>query len=279
MFEKIKNYFRDKYILKTFRNASYDINFTELDFATIIKKYDVKPKFDDKLLVYSIISVASELKSGTQDEILYDVLFLYLDNLKESLNVSRRIQYLEICKLKAELKYTENKKNNLLDLSFLDEISEFSPLNFSKNDYENAMNLIQNLIENNEKYNSSYCKSYKTLKYSKSSIELAFRYLLDCIIFDENSPIFNNKNFNNTLKELNTSMLLTYLDVDFDEIPKSRIEQVKFSSDKKIDIAKNQFEITKLISWRNKEQWLHFADAFGIESNLGKLCLQKSESL
>jgi hypothetical protein len=173
------------------------------------------------------------------------------------------------------------EKKNLLNEISIDKayIDFYQKKNISKNDFDNAMNLIQNLIDNNEKYNGSYCKSYKTLKYSKSSIELAFRYLLDCIIFDENSPIFNDKNFNNNLKELNTSMLLTYLDVDFDEIPKNRIEQVKFISDKKIDIGKNQFKITKLISWRNKEQWLHFADAFGIESNLGKLCLQKSESL
>ena len=47
MFEKIKNYFKDRYILKTFQNASYDINFTDLDFASIINKYDVKPKFED----------------------------------------------------------------------------------------------------------------------------------------------------------------------------------------------------------------------------------------
>lgn len=278
MFEKIKNYFRDKYILKTFRNALYDINFTDLDFATIIKKYDVKTKFDDKLLVYSILSVACELKSGTQDEILYDVLFIYLDNLKESFNISKRIQYLEIFKLKVELKYTENKKNNLLDLSFLDDVSEFCPLNFSKDDFDNAMNHVQNLINNNEKYSNSHCKSYKTLKYSKSSIELAFVYLLDSVTFDENSPVFNDKNFSNSMRGLHMSMLITYLDVDFDEIPKDRFEQIKYNSNRKIDIGKNQIEITKLISWRNKEQWLYFANAFGIDSELGKICLQKSKS-
>ena len=278
MFQKITNYFRDKYILKTFRNASYDINFSNLDFDSIIRKYDIKTKFDDKLLVYSILNVACELKSGTQDEILYDVLYLYVDNHKESFNVSKRTQYLEICKLKVELKYIENKKNNLLDLSFINDANEFKPTNFSKENFDIAMSQIQNLIENNEKYINSYCKSYRTLKNSKINIELAFNYLLDSVEFDENSPVFKNNEFTNNLSGLHMSMLLTYLDVDYNEIPKDKLEQVKFNSTRKIDIGKNQLEITKLISWRNKEHWLYYANAFGIDNDLGKFCLQKSES-
>ncbi|MHB1146330.1 MAG: hypothetical protein ACYC01_01905 [Lutibacter sp.] len=279
MFEKIKDYFRNRYILKTFRNTSYEINFTDLDFTSILKKYDLKTNFDDKLLFNSILSVACELKSGTEDEILCDILYLYLDNLKESFNVSNRVKYLELCKLKVELKYTENKKNNLLDLSFLEEISEFSPLYFSKDNFDSAMNCIQNLIENNEKHINSLYLSYKTLRFSKTSIELAFNYLLDSVGFDKNSPVFKDKDFTNNLKGLHMSMLLTYLNVDFNEIPTDRIEQVRFSSSKKIDFGKNQLEITQLINWRNKEQWLYSANAFGLEDPLGKLCLQKSESI
>jgi hypothetical protein len=76
------------------------------------------------------------------------------------------------------------------------------------------------------------------------------------------------------------TMLLSYFDVDVDELPKNLHERMKFSANKKeSDIGKNELEITNLITWRNKEQWLYFANAHGIDSDLGKLCLQKSESI
>lgn len=279
MFEKIKNYFKDRYILKTFQNASYDINFTDLDFASIINKYDVKPKFEDKLLVYSILSVAFE-KSGTKEEILYEVLLLDFYNFNESTKTSNKKQYLEICKLKLEKKYIENKNKDLLDLPYLDEVSEFSPLCFSKDNFDNAMKHIQNLIENNEKDTGLFFSSYKMLSYSKNSIELAFLYLRDSITFDEKSPVFNDKTFKEKINFLHMTMLLSYFDVDVDELPKNLHERMKFSANKKeSDIGKNELEITNLITWRNKEQWLYFANAHGIDSDLGKLCLQKSESI
>lgn len=170
----------------------------------------------------------------------------------------------------SENKNVENKISN--------ENSEFSPSTFSGDSFEKAMNHIRNVIENNEKYKDYHCKSYRTLLFTKTSIELAFEYLIDSVKFDENSPVYKDENFKNYLKGIHMGMLLTYVDIDFNQIPKNTIEQVKLCTDKKVNLGENQYEIVKLINWRSKEQWEYFANAFEIESDLGKLCLQKSKS-
>jgi len=277
MFKKIENYFRDRYIIKTYTNASHDINSNELEYSDIIQKYDIKNGLDDRLLTYSILRIACDFKFEANKEIVHAVLYLYLKNLKEAINFSNRREYVEIYKLKLEKTFIEKKLNNISSLLTTEFNVDFSPVNYSKENFDDAMKIVQNLIDNNEEYLEYHCKSYKTLKYSKTNIELAFNYLLDSVKFDENSPLFNNKDFTNNLNGLHMHMLLTYFDVDIKDIPKDKLEQIKFKSFNTVDFGKNQLEITKLITWRNKKQWLHFANVFGIESEIGKLCLENSQ--
>ena len=156
-----------------------------------------------------------------------------------------------------------------------EQIKEFSPKEFSEENLVKAINCINNLTDNNKKYGHSYCKSYRTLEFSKSSIELAFNYLLDSIKFDKNSSIYNNLEFEEELRGLHMGMLLSYIDVEFKEIPTVRYQQILFNSARKIDIGENQIAITKQIDWRNKKQWEYFLTSFGEDSELGRICLEK----
>ena len=155
------------------------------------------------------------------------------------------------------------------------ETEEFSPNMFSSENFETAKNCIQNLTENNKQNNISYCKSYKTLKFTKESTELAFYYLLDSIKFDPNCPIYENKNFSENLRERHMQMLLTFVNKSPHEIPEKLTNQISFIGARKINIAENQLKITELINWRNNEEWKYFLESFGEESDLGKICLRK----
>tara|TARA_B110000114_G_C15036649_1_gene375233 strand:+ start:383 stop:1162 length:780 start_codon:yes stop_codon:yes gene_type:complete len=152
---------------------------------------------------------------------------------------------------------------------------EFSSVEYSEENFDDAIKHTKNLTENNKNYADSYCKSYKTLEYSKSSIELAIYYLLDSIKFDKNCSIYEESKFSNELRELHMGMLMTYINVEFEEIPKNITEQIGFNSERKINIGKNQIEITKLIKWRSKDQWKYYLNAFGEGSDLGKICIEK----
>lgn len=275
--KKIKNYFEDRYILKTFKNASLDIKQSDLEFDELLYKYDFKSKFHSKVLTYSILTAVCEFEDGSDLEILKKVLKQNISYM-DSLNGYDNVKNLELLKLKTELAFTKFKqyelKNNF-NFALITSENEFSPTEFSEENFVKAINCTHSLTENNKKYGYSYCKSYKTLEFTKSSIELAFDYLLDCIKFDKNCSIYNNNNFADELRGLHMAMLLTYVNDEFDEIPEDKFKQVKFNSERKINIGENQIEITKLIKWRNKEQWEYFLNSFGEESDLGKICLEK----
>lgn len=155
------------------------------------------------------------------------------------------------------------------------EKKEFSPNVFSIENFETAKNCIQDLTESNKRNSVFYCKSYKSLKFTKESIELAFYYLLDSIKFDSNCPIYENKNFADNLRERHMQMLLTFVSESSDEIPEKLIDQISFIGARKIDMGENQLKITELINWRNNEEWKYFLEAFGEDSDLGKVCLKK----
>ena len=138
-----------------------------------------------------------------------------------------------------------------------------------------ALICIQNLIENNQKYSNYYCKSYKSLEFSKTAIELAFNYLLDSIEFDSNSFVFNDRKFENELRGMYIEMLLTYVHKELNEIPKDRLKQIKFNATSALNLTENQFKITKLIESRNKEQWQSFTNTFEKEDQVKKECLEK----
>lgn len=175
----------------------------------------------------------------------------------------------------AKIPKEEKAKRMLLIKRRLQKENEFSPMEFSEENFEYAKKCFENLIENNQNNKDSYCKSYKCLKYSKTSMELAFEYLLDSIKFDPGSPIYKNSDFEDTLREMHIRMLITYVKDEKNIIPKELPKQMPFLAERKIDIGQNQLEITKLINWRNNEQWKYFLEKFGSESELGKVCLKK----
>lgn len=196
-------------------------------------------------------------------------------DVESKINLSEEINNNSIQERYAKIPKAEKAKMMFLINKRREQEKEFSPKEFSEENFAKAISCTHNLTENNKKYGHSYCKSYKTLEFTKSSIELAFNYLLDCIKFDENCAIYNNSKFADELRGLHMAMLLTYVNVEFNEIPEDKLKQVKFNSERKINIGENQIEITKLIKWRNKEQWEYFLNSFGYESDLGKICLEK----
>ncbi len=155
------------------------------------------------------------------------------------------------------------------------EIQRFSPNAFSVENFEKAKNIIENLTQNNKMFSSSFYKSYHSLKYSKESNEIAFNYLLDSIKFDVDSPIYGNHSFADNLRERHMKMLLTYVSDKIDQFPKNLDDKIFHTAPQKINLAANQISITELINWRNEEQWNYFLDNFGVESDLGKVCLKK----
>lgn len=335
MFEKFQNYFRDRYIYTTLKKASSDIFTTEKSFEEVLAKYDTKTDSFDRILTFAILNVSSQRTPRTKSEKHFEVIKLYLKNIKETLYFNSDNEKIEIFILNAELEFLKSKKSRLIDkenikfdeyslssmiykmenankgsltaeqMEFiqissakLDKINEqiknkesetkinnlaenkirnksFFLSEYSKENFDKAMLCVNDLIQNNEK-SSQLHMSYKTLKYSKEKIELSFYYLLDSVLFDEYSPIYENKDFANNLRGLHMMMLLNYLDVEPNEIPKNKFEEIKFGGDLRINLGKNQLEITGLINWRNREQWIYFANNFGLEDELGKLCLEKS---
>lgn len=274
---KIKNYFEHKYILKTYKNATFDIKESNFGFDKLIDKYDFKIKFYDRVFTYSILTVACEFKNGSDIDIIKEVYNKDSEYMKSIVNCFDDQKCLEILKQKTKTSFNLLKHKELKNYNDDNSQDEFSPNYYSEYYFSYALKCVNNLIENNKKYSDYYCKSYRTLDYTKSSIELAFNYLIDCVKFDKDSPIYNNSKFVDELGGLHMAMLLTYVNAELYEIPEDKIKQVKFNSERKINFGENQLEITKLIKWRNKEQWKYFAKAFGTEDDLGKLCLERSE--
>ena len=171
----------------------------------------------------------------------------------------------------------ENEAKELLKMFPDSNASEFSPTDISTKNFEKATECVKDILLNKDNDSVSYCKSYKSLNFSKESIELAFNYLLDSIKFDRNCPIYQNKDFALTLQEQHMKMLLTYVNEEPHEIPEKLTDQIKFVSERKINLEKNQVEITKLINWRNDEQWKYYLKVFGSDSELGKICISKME--
>ena len=169
----------------------------------------------------------------------------------------------------------ENEAEELLKKFINSNDVEFSPTYISAENFEKAKDSVREILISKDDNSVSYCKSYKSLNLSKESIELAFYYLLDSIKFDINCPIYQSNDFALTLQEKHMKMLLTFVNDEPYEIPEKLTEQIKFVSERKIDLKKNQLKITKLINWRNDEQWKYYLEAFGSDSELGKICLSK----
>ena len=169
----------------------------------------------------------------------------------------------------------ENEAKELLQKHSESNINEFSPKNFSEENFTKARECLKDILFSKDASTISYCKSYKSLKFSKESVELAFNYLSDSIKFDENCPLYQNEDFNFTLQENHMKMLLTYVNEEPSEIPETFKNQIKFVTERKIDIKKNQLKITEMINWRNNEQWKYFRENFGYNSELGKICTSK----
>ncbi|PKQ45541.1 hypothetical protein [Confluentibacter flavum] len=272
--KKIKNYFEHKYILRTFKKVSYDIRQPRCEFYELIEKYDKKVKFYDRIFTYAILTVVCEFEIGTDLDILkkvYDKDSEYMKSIVDCYDDSKCIEIIQLKTKRAFVIYRHKKIKTYSNTK-----QEFNAECFSEYNFGLALKAVTCLIENNEIFIDNYCKSYMSLSFTKESIELGFNYLIDSIMFDENCSIYENKKQKNELEGLHMHMLLTYVKNDYEEIPKDKFKQIKFCSERKVDLGQNEIEITSLIKWRNKKQWLYFANAYGTDDDLGKLCLEKS---
>lgn len=136
---------------------------------------------------------------------------------------------------------------------------------------------IQELTENNEK-NRGYYKSFRSLNCSKEDLKRSFYFLKDCILFCKEEPIYNNKEMLSNLRFLEMNVVLNYLDVESDQIPTDKIQNFRYGQQFKLNesLDVKQLEELKLIDWRSKEHWRFWVIEYGIESSLGKFCLERA---
>jgi hypothetical protein len=115
MFEKIQDYFRDKYIASTLKKISSDLFTGDYNFDEILAKYDRKTKYLDRLLTYVILIIATERTPGTKDEKKYAILLLYYKKLQEAIYKYSFKSVLEMIQLEAELEFKKINNSWSLD--------------------------------------------------------------------------------------------------------------------------------------------------------------------
>lgn len=142
-----------------------------------------------------------------------------------------------------------------------------------------AFENIEELTKNNER-DKRYFKSFRSLKCSKNDLKRSFYFLKDCIYFCEAEAFFKDQEFLNNLRGLEMLVIYTYLDVEPNEIPHEKMENFEFGKKFELtsDLGGKELEELKLIDWRNTQQWIFWAERYGLNSELGKYCIEQSNS-
>ena len=147
----------------------------------------------------------------------------------------------------------------------------------SKESISHAFAIIDELHKNNQREKNHF-KSFRSLSCSREDLKRSFYFLKDCIYFCKDESIYNNKDLLTNLNFLETSMILTYLDVDPNSIPTEVRENYTFGRQFALDqnLSAKQLSELELIDWRSKEQWQFWANGYGTDNIIGQYCLERA---
>jgi hypothetical protein len=147
----------------------------------------------------------------------------------------------------------------------------------SKHSISLALKNIDMLTKNNENDKRFY-KSFRSLKCSREDLKRSFYFLKDCVYFCENEPLYNNSEFLSSMSGLEMQVVISYLDVDPNDIPNDIRENHNFGSkfEQMKNLGEKQLEELKLINWRSKEHWQFWAEKYGKTDILAQYCLDQA---
>jgi hypothetical protein len=127
---------------------------------------------------------------------------------------------------------------------------------------------INKILKRDNHQYSNLFRPISNLQYEKVHIDRTLYFLEDSILFSNKQRIvFNNFKLKNEIHHTRHLIEKLYVNVDRDTMPKEFVKNVKLGLELKRQELKmnNNSDITKIIYWRNKEQWMYYSN------NLNKL--------
>lgn len=109
MIKKILDYIKQKKQEKKLVKITEDIYTKYLSFDELCNKYDNTEKISELLLMYSMISVASDRSASIFEERYVSVLELHYENMKTAYELNSYTEVAEEQKIKSEIAFLNNQ--------------------------------------------------------------------------------------------------------------------------------------------------------------------------
>lgn len=123
--------------------------------------------------------------------------------------------------------------------------------------------------------------SHKQLDYPKEDVIKSFYFLIDCVRFCKNKPIFKNEELVSKVKAIYIRVSLYFLDVSPESIPTDPMENYRYGKQFGLqeNLGESELRDLALIDWRNSEHWEYWAKNKYGNNRLGEYCIMMTEKL
>ncbi|MBC7439608.1 MAG: hypothetical protein H7250_06465 [Flavobacterium sp.] len=131
MIERIKEFLENRMIRSVLKKASADIFTLRIDFEYLETKYCKNKKNIDKLLIYTILEIASQRTPMSSEEKFNKVQNFYIEYLQLIIESKQSSSIIEIAGLRAKKQFLETK----VERESAEELMEYDKYSFTSIQY------------------------------------------------------------------------------------------------------------------------------------------------